>query len=116
MISGVISNPALVEHYRYGGHGFPLKENTPPLWAADIFAWQWRKALKDRAHGKMKPRADLLSLMENKEHWSIHFDKKTILAFADQVRKTNEEIQKREQDIAEAIAADAVRRRAKEDT
>jgi hypothetical protein len=66
--------------YRYASHTFADKRKVLPLQTGDILAWQWRKNVKERIAGNMKPRADLLSLLE-KEHLTTHFGESMLLDF-----------------------------------
>lgn len=36
-------HPAIREMYQYKNHASALKAETPPLWAADLIAWEWAK-------------------------------------------------------------------------
>lgn len=76
----VFQIPLLKLHFRYAGHSFVPKESSAAIQCADILAWQWRKNAKDRSQGLLKPRADLMSLME-KPHFALHFDRPKVLEF-----------------------------------
>ena len=89
LMGEIFSAPALKDIFRYGGHGFVIKQESAAVQCADILAWQWSKNVKERAHGNMKPRADLLALLEAIPTNMTHFDEPTILGFLNVVRKNN---------------------------
>jgi hypothetical protein len=91
IMNEIFSVPELRAHYKYGAHSFIPKESSGALQCADILAWQWCKNVKERAFGNMKPRADLFSLLE-KPHFTIHFDKKTLIEFNRVVDESNKRV------------------------
>jgi len=80
IMNAIFSNAWSRDFYRYSAHAFVDKKEVRPVQSADILAWQWRKNLKDRLSGIMKPRKDLLSLQEI-PHNVMHFDESTLREF-----------------------------------
>ena len=50
--------------YRYSGHAFVLKEQTPAVQAADLLAWQWFTDKRHQMEGRPR-RRDCVSLLEH---------------------------------------------------
>jgi hypothetical protein len=84
MMDEVFSNPHLREFFRYGSHAFVDKRASGAVQCADILAWQWGKNVKDRANGRLQPRADLLALLKLPCD-TVHFDEPTVTAMLEQV-------------------------------
>ncbi|MEX0961112.1 MAG: hypothetical protein WDZ63_17680 [Burkholderiales bacterium] len=82
------------ERYRYAGHAFLPKDKARLLQCGDILAWQWRKNVKERASGNMKPRADLFSLL-SLPHFTTHFNEETILSLRETVIASNSQVELR---------------------
>lgn len=80
VIRGMFSDPWVCEKYLHASDTFASKKDVLPLQAADILAWQWRKNVMERMKGNMKPRADLMSLLDIPTD-SLHFNEETIVSF-----------------------------------
>ncbi|HEV2627102.1 MAG TPA: DUF3800 domain-containing protein [Pseudolabrys sp.] len=57
-------------NYRYAGHAFVPKENTPAVQAADLLAWQWYTDRRHQKEGKRR-RKDCTILLEH-HHNTAH--------------------------------------------
>jgi len=65
-------SPELQTSYRYKAHAFVDKADIRPIQAADLLAWQWYKSATRLAKGILKPRGDLITLLEGTLHWTFH--------------------------------------------
>lgn len=93
MMGELFSSPTLRNFYRYAAHSFVPAEKAVPLQCADLLAWQWTKAMKDKVTmGKEKFRADLMSLLEV-EHFAIHLNENTIHELRKSVAEANKQIE-----------------------
>lgn len=92
IMNSIFDVPDLRDFYRYLSHSFADKKLVRPLQSADILAWQRRKNVKERMAGNNKTRADLLSLLES-EHFTTHFDEKTLLDFRIAISNSNKKIE-----------------------
>lgn len=89
IMNAIFAENELRGFYRYISHTFGDKDQYLPLQTGDILAWQWRKYIKDRAKGKLNPRADLLSLTQALDH-KIHLINKEFLTdFRSTILKAN---------------------------
>src|SRR6516165_10783926 len=61
-------SPELQTSYRYKAHAFVDKADIRPIQAADLLAWQWYKSATRLAKGILKPRGDLITLLEGTLH------------------------------------------------
>ncbi len=77
-LNSVSRNKRLKEMYHYGSHAFCDKKKVQPLQAADILAWEWRKAYMNEYGSQQRPlRASLRSLLE-RPHGRIYFNEANI--------------------------------------
>jgi hypothetical protein len=67
--------------YRYSGHAFVLKEQTPAVQAADLLAWQWFTDKRHQTEGRPR-RKDCISLLEH-PHDVTHIGPEQIGQMAD---------------------------------
>jgi hypothetical protein len=82
VMSDIFAVSELKSAYSYGSHAFVTKAQAIPLQAADILAWHWRKYIRDRSNGKLKPRADLASLWTQPLKYRMHhFDAPILMEF-----------------------------------
>ncbi len=59
-------HPFMRESYQYRSHTFVCKGDAPPLWAADLLAWEWSKYISETlATGERPPRGSLRALLRN---------------------------------------------------
>lgn len=91
MMGQVFSNPRLREIFRYAAHSFVEKRQSAAVQCADILAWQWGKNVKDRAARIMKPRADLVALLEAIPCQTVHFNELVIRGFLEVIQKHADE-------------------------
>ncbi len=77
-------------HFKMASFSFVNKHYSACIQAADILAWQWSKNIKDRNEGKLKPRADLSSLLESPQNFTTHFDGKTLAEYVGLIRSVSE--------------------------
>jgi Protein of unknown function (DUF3800) len=69
--------------YRYGGHAFVLKEDTPAVQAADLLAWQWFTDKRHQMEGRPR-RKDCISLLEH-PHNVTHVGPDQITSMTDEM-------------------------------
>jgi hypothetical protein len=92
VMNEIFSSPALREYYRYAGHSFVPKDKAVPLQCADLLAWLWTKAMKDKViMGRKNPRKDLLALLES-EHFNVHFDSANIDGLIEAAQRASAEL------------------------
>lgn len=75
VVRAVLTNPLNKlndVHYGYKAHSFIEKQESPPVQAADILAWQWATDIKHQMGGRPR-RKDFASLLEL-PHKLCHFD------------------------------------------
>jgi len=72
LMTRILSEPELIEEYRYASHTFADKAKLEPLQCADLLSWQWFTHLK-KMQQKKPMRKDFYSLTE-KVHFHAHFD------------------------------------------
>jgi hypothetical protein len=78
----------MVAQYFTAAHDFQRKTEALPLQAADILAWHWRKSVVDRSNGRMKPRADYLSLLEQEEKYFAALDAATMFYLLEKMTRS----------------------------
>jgi hypothetical protein len=64
IIKTLFSEQRIRNDYRYSGHAFVLKEQTPAVQAADLLAWQWFTDKRHQVEGRPR-RRDCISLLEH---------------------------------------------------
>ncbi len=64
------------DDYRYSGHAFVLKEQTPAVQAADLLAWQWYTDKRHQTEGR--PRRKDCDLLLEHPHRAVHIDSERI--------------------------------------
>jgi hypothetical protein len=64
IIKVLFSEERVRKDYRYSGHAFVLKEQTPAVQAADLLAWQWFTDKRHQVEGRPR-RKDCISLLEH---------------------------------------------------
>lgn len=78
MMDRIFEMPNLSKQYRYKSHTFIDKEESGPLQAADLLAWQWYKYASRFRAERTKPRGDLVALTNGTAHYMLSFDEKLL--------------------------------------
>jgi hypothetical protein len=78
-LSNAFRNPELRNRFRIGGYDFLPKKEAPPLQAADLLGWEWRKAYEIAVAktSKSEWRLTLKSLCE-RPHVAAHITKESM--------------------------------------
>jgi hypothetical protein len=72
----MLAQPRVKEQFRYAGHAFVEKRDSPQIQAADLLAWQWYTDRRHVAEGRPR-RKDCDSLLEL-HHNAVHIDSKEL--------------------------------------
>lgn len=88
ILSALYTDAFQRDHFRMASFAFVDKQYSGTIQCGDILAWQWSKNNKDRMEGRVKPRADLMSLLE-KPHFTTNFDQGRIIDFLNLLKKHN---------------------------
>jgi hypothetical protein len=81
IMNTLFRNPKAKESYRYAGHAFVEKEQTPLVQAADLLAWQWYTDKRHQLEGRPR-RRDCAKLMEH-HHNAVHVNPEKLVALRD---------------------------------
>lgn len=69
LLTQIAAEPELRQRFRYAGHAFRPKNLHPPLYAADLLAWEWQHLIRDDDPS----RASLRHMVDAVKHVHIRY-------------------------------------------